>query len=227
MGKPKLEKFAELNTFPNVFHNFKHEDPELVNCHKQSVDLRSRWKSYFENNNPLVLELACGRGDYTVEMAKLYPDKNYIGIDIKGNRIWTGAKFALDNHLDNVAFIRSRIEYIDHFFGRNEVGEIWITFTDPFPRKGDEKRRLSHRRFLEKYAAIGKSGGTLHFKTDNKDLFEFSIEEAEAMNYEILQVLRDIYSLENLDPVLKIQTHYEKKHLKAGRKIYYFKFKFP
>ena len=225
MGKPKLEKFSELDSFPNVFQNYKYDNPTLINCHRNEVDLKSRWKStYFENNNPLILELACGKGDYTIQLAERFPESNFIGIDVKGNRIWAGAKYGLENHLDNVAFIRTRIEYIADFFEKGEVDEIWITFPDPFPRKGDKKRRLSNRRFLDIYKSICKTGGVIHFKTDNKPLFDYSIEEVTDEGYTVEEVVSDIYAQPDPDPVLRIQTHYEKMHLAEGRKIYYFRF---
>lgn len=225
MSKPKLEKFSEVNSFPNVFQNFSFDKPTLINCHQKEVDLKGKWKSLiFGNNNPLVLELACGKGDYTVHLAEKYRDNNFIGIDVKGNRIWTGAKYALDQKLDNVAFVRTRIENLESFFDKDEVDEIWITFPDPFPKKSDAKKRLSSRRFLKIYKNIATKGSTIHFKTDNKPLFDYSIESVEEQGNSINKIVEDIYGKVSVDPILLIQTYYEKMHIADGRKIYYFNF---
>jgi tRNA (guanine-N7-)-methyltransferase len=144
MSKPKLVKFAELATFPNVLRNVDFKNPALVDSNGEKKDLKGKWNhEFFQNTNPIVLELGCGKGNYTVELALRFPDKNFIGVDLKGNRLWTGAKRALELKLSNAAFIRTRIELLPHFFAENEVSEIWITFPDPYPKKSKaDKRRF-------------------------------------------------------------------------------------
>lgn len=227
MGKAKTPKLNAVATFPNVFQNPHFTNPLLVNHLQQQVDLKGRWRhEVFKNQQPIVLELACGKGDYTVALAKQYPDKNFIGIDVKGARIYTGAKTALEQQLNNVAFARMRIENILHFFDEGEIDEIWITFPDPFPKKGDAKRRLSAKPFLERYKKLLRPGSTVHFKTDDLPLFHFTLESVKEFGAQVTYYKEDIYS-GNFDfPELAIQTHYEKQHLSNGRTINYLRFQF-
>ena len=225
-GKNKLKKFADLSTFSNVFQNHDIRQPELINSNEEIVEMKGRWnKDYFKNDHPLVLELACGKGEYTVGMAQQNPAINYMGVDIKGNRIWKGATDALDLKLDNVAFLRTRIEQIELFVAPNEVDEIWITFADPFLKKGKANRRLTSPPFLDRYRKILKPGGLVHLKTDEKRLSDFTLEVIEsdpATN--LLYYKEDIYS-EPLDfSELEIKTYYEKMHLVKGKTIKYLRF---
>jgi len=225
-GKNKLKKFADLSTFPNVFQNHDVRQPELVDYNDEKVEMKGNWKTdYFKNDHPLILELACGKGEYTVGMAQNNPDINYIGVDIKGNRIWKGATDAMDLKLKNVAFLRTRIEQIELFVGPNEVDEIWITFADPFLKKGKANRRLTAPPFLDRYRKILKPGGLVHLKTDEKQLSDFTLEvikEDPATN--LLYYKEDIYS-EPLDfPELEIKTYYERMHLVKGKTIKYLRF---
>ena len=180
MSKGKLEKFAEVATFPNVFElPFLFKSGDFV--------LKGKWHdNYFKNENPLVLELGCGKGEYTVGLAEKFPNKNFIGIDIKGSRLWRGAKFALENKMKNVAFVRTRIDHIEMVFAFAEVDEIWITFPDPQPQKTRERKRLTSPMFLNRYTKILKPGGILNLKTDNFQLYEYSKQIAEEMNFKIL-----------------------------------------
>lgn len=221
MGKNKLQRFKEIAGFDHVF-----EQTDFQN--RESGELRGHWNSaVFGNMNPIVLELACGKGEYTVELAGLYPERNFIGIDIKGARIWKGAKRVLERELNNVRFLRIYIDHLATYFGEAEVDEMWITFPDPYPRKSNRSKRLSSPKFLAIYRNILKRGGTIHFKTDSDKLFEYTRQILEAEKYMVLDLVRDVYSERPDDPLLTIQTYYEKKHLAAGKKIKYVKFKLP
>ena len=222
-GKKKLVRFEQLATMPNVYQNFNILKPALVNSEGEAVDLRNQWsEGHFQNNNPLILELACGGGEYTVALAERYPNTNFIGIDIKGARIWKGANIALENMQNNIAFCRIRIEQIAMFFGK-EVDEIWITFPDPFYKK--ERRRLTHPNFLNLYRKILKDGGIVHLKTDDDMLFEFTMETLEQENIEIIYSSDNIYDKPLYNNDLEIKTAYEKMHLKNEKTIKYVKFK--
>ena len=224
--KNKLRKFAEIISFPNVFECYNVQQPALVGQDMEPIDLRGRWRTaYFKNPNPITLELACGGGEYTVELAQRYPGRNFIGVDVKGNRIWKGAKKALEAGLANVAFLRTRIEIIEYFFAAGEVGEIWLTFPDPFPRQSKENRRLTSVFFLEKYRQILAPGGLVHLKHDNPEFYQFSLDTLAAdPRCRILYQNDDIYASELAFPELGIQTLYEKMHLADGRKIKYARF---
>lgn len=225
MGKPKLVKFAELATFPNVLRNIDFRKPSLVDNLGNEKDLKGRWNSeFFKNRNPIVLELGCGKGDYTVEMAARYPEKNFIGIDLKGNRLWTGAKRALEMKLANAAFIRTRIELLPFFFSENEVTEIWITFPDPYPKRSKADKRLTSAFFLGKYRLFCKNDAVIHLKTDAPALFQFSVEVASQPPCNILNLIEDVYANDLPQGELAIQTYYEKMHLAEGRTIRYLKF---
>lgn len=222
----KLQKFAELLTFPNVYENYNPKNPQLVGLNGQEVDLKGKWRElHFKNDHPLTLELACGRGEYTLDLARRYPEQNFIGVDVKGARIWKGAGIALDEKLDNVAFLRTRIEQIALFFETGEVDEIWITFPDPFLRKSKAKRRLTAPNFLKAYRQILKPGGLVHLKTDEPNLYEFSLEVlSEDPQVNMLYKDDDIYSKKLPFPELETKTYYEKMHLAEGKKIKYIRF---
>lgn len=226
MAKNKLKKFAALETFKNVFQNFNVQDPKLHGADGNEIDLKGKWNStHFKNENPLVLELACGHGDYTIELAKLYPNKNFIGVDIKGARIWSGANHALENNMNNVAFLRTRIEQIGLFFENNEIDEIWITFPDPFLRKSRASNRLTSPGFLSRYRTILKSNGIINLKTDSPELYAYTDEVLrEDEQVEILYQNPDIYKQPLDFPELEIKTYYEKKHLKINRLITFTQF---
>ena len=225
--KNKLRKFAEVLSFPNVYECYNVQEPQLVGTGMVPVDLKGNWgKTYFENDNPITLELACGGGEYTVALARIFPDRNFIGVDVKGNRLWKGAKTALDEGLKNVAFVRTRIEIINYFFAPNEVAEIWITFPDPFPRASKENRRLTSAFFLEKYRLILQAGGLVHLKHDDPDFYQFTLDTIAADEHNTLVLKNaDIYASDLPFPELGIQTLYESFHLAAGKTIKYVRFK--
>lgn len=223
----KLQKFAELLTFPNVYENFDPKRPQLVGVEGASVSLKGRWaKDHFGNARPIVLELACGRGEYTLGLARQNPERNFIGVDIKGARIWKGAKIALTQSIDNAAFLRTRIEQIALFFDPGEVSEIWITFPDPFLKKGKANRRLTAPRFLREYGKILKKEGLIHLKTDSPELYDFTMETlTETPRIEVLYHDDDIYKKTLPTPELELKTYYEAMHLAEGRKIKYVRFR--
>lgn len=211
VGKDKLKRFAELETFSNVF--------QLNN------EMKGKWNAeYFKNNNPLVLELGCGRGEYTVNMAKYFPNKNFIGIDIKGARIWRGAKTGIEENIKNMAFLRIQIEQIVDYFEAKEVDEIWITFPDPQPQISRERKRLTHDRFLEYYQQIMKPNGIVHLKTDNDGLYQYTMERLTDRKENIIKHSSDLYKETWLDEVLSIQTTYEKIYRDKGKNINYIQF---
>lgn len=215
MGKDKLRRFAEIATFDNVL--------EL----EDGKPFKGKWNTdKFKNDHPLVLELGCGKGEYTVNMARLFPDKNFIGIDYKGNRIWRGAKTAIEEGIKNVAFLRIQIEGIQDYFSEGEVSEIWITFPDPQPQISREKKRLTAPRFLEKYRLILQEKGILHLKTDNDDLHEYTFQKIEELGMVLHEKTEDLYKSALADEVLSIKTYYEKKYLKTDKNINYLKFSF-
>ncbi|MBI5914596.1 MAG: tRNA (guanosine(46)-N7)-methyltransferase TrmB [Bacteroidetes bacterium] len=222
----KLRKFAEVLAFPNVYENFDSSNPALTGENGQTIELKGKWNElHFKNANPITLELACGKGDYAVGLAQRFPDRNFIGVDIKGARIWRGAKTALELGLQNVAFLRTRIEQIALFFEENEVDEIWITFPDPFLRNSKSNRRLTSPMFLEQYRKFLKKGGLVHLKTDERLLHEFTLGVlAQQDNYEIRYHDDDIYANPLPLPELEIKTFYEKQHLAAGKTIKYIRF---
>ena len=216
MGKDKLRRFAEIDTFSNVFQ---------LDAGKP---FKGVWAGeFFKNNRPVVLELACGKGEYTVNLAQLFPDKNFIGIDYKGNRIWRGAKTALEENVPNVAFLRIQIENIVDYFAPGEVDEIWITFPDPQPQLSREKKRLTSPRFLEKYKQFLKPGGFINLKTDNDDFYAYTAEKIAELNLGLHIKTDDLYHSPYADEVLSIKTYYEKKYLKDNKNINYLKFSFP
>ena len=222
----KLLKFAEIQSFPNVYENPHTVNPQLLGVNGEEADLRGKWcEKHFKNSNPLTLELACGGGEYTVETARRFPARNFIGVDIKGARIWKGAKVALAENLDNAAFLRTRIEQIALFFDEGEVDEIWITFPDPFLKKGKANRRLTSPQFIAQYRKILKPGGILHLKTDDPTLYAYTVETLEnEAGCTILYHDDDIYTKPLPIPELDIRTYYEEKHLAVGRLIKYVRF---
>ena len=215
MGKDKLRKFAEIETFANVY--------EL----DAGKSLKGKWsKMHFKNDAPLVLELACGKGEYTVNLAQLFPEKNFIGIDYKGNRIWRGAKTAIEEGIENVAFLRIQIEQILDYFDADEVSEIWITFPDPQPQISREKKRLTAPRFLEKYKVILQESSPINLKTDNDDFYAFTLETIEQLGLKLHVRTEDLYRSDLVDEVLAIKTYYEKKYLAHDKNINYVRFSF-
>lgn len=221
----KLKKFNEILSFTNVYENYDPNNPRLMADETTEVDLKGKWRQdHFKNDNPIVLELACGRGEYTLALGEANPNINYIGVDVKGARIWQGATRATDQGLNNVAFLRTRIEQIGLFFGENEVDEIWITFPDPFLKEGKTNRRLTSHPFLERYKPILKEGAMINLKTDDPTLYEFTQETfAECEFLDVTYDKDDIYS-EVLDfPELEYKTYYENMHLKNGLTIKFIK----
>jgi len=215
VGKDKLRRFAEVGNFENVLQ---------LDAGKP---LKGQWGSgFFKNDNPVVLELACGKGEYTVNLARLFPGKNFIGIDYKGNRIWRGAKTALEDGVENVAFLRIQIENLLDYFGPGEVDEIWITFPDPQPQVSREKKRLTSSRFLNKYKLVLKPGGFINLKTDNDALHVYTAEKIAETGMNLHIKTEDLYHSEFADEVLSIKTYYEKKYLLSNKNINYLKFSF-
>ena len=225
--KNKLQKFADLLTFPNVYENFEPGTPDLVHSEDEDVQMAGLWnQKHFKNNNKITLELACGGGEYTVALARMFPDRNFIGVDIKGARIWKGARVAVNENLSNAAFLRTRIEYIKLYFEKGEVDEIWITFPDPFLRDSKVNRRLTSPYFLGQYRNILKENGLIHLKTDSPELYDFTVNESipEVDFVELLVHDSDIYAKERIMPELEIKTFYEQKHLENGLTIKYVRF---
>lgn len=225
MGHKKLKKFAEVATFPNVFQ------PSGSIGDKMDFPLKGRWNAeYFKNDNPIILELGCGKGEYTIGLAKRFPDKNFIGMDVKGARLWRGAKIAVDDKMPNVAFVRNRIDFIESYFGPNEVSEIWIPFPDPYPQKGKTEKRLMSASFVRRYRNLCKPGAIIHFKSDNEALYEFAMEQVKEHKYKLLAHTDDVYANapklgnDREELLTGIQTYYEGTFLKQGKKIHYVEF---
>lgn len=212
MGQKKLIRFEAIKNFKNVF-----EYPQ---------DKKGRWHEFFENTHPITLELACGKGEYTIGLAKMYPERNFIGIDLKGNRIWRGAKTALDENLQNVAFLRTQIDKINDYFESGEVSEIWITFPDPQLRKSKLRKRLTHPKFLRLYKNILQSGESVHLKTDSPDLYEFTRTVLEMYDLKTLEANDDVFGNQSVEikPELKIKTYYESLDIAGSNKIHYLQF---
>lgn len=217
MVKKKLIRFAENFTFE---HMFQQSYDELM----EGFRLKGKWhREYFRNDHPIILELGCGKGEYTVGLAREYPQKNFIGIDIKGARLWKGGKAIQQEKLGNAAFIRTKIDLIEHFFNPGEVEEIWITFPDPQRKK--ERKRLTSPRFLARYAKIMKEEGIVHLKTDSTLLFEYTRDILEDLELEILFSTYDLYSSSYDGPATEIRTFYEEMFVKEGVSIKYLEFK--
>lgn len=224
MAKNKLRRFREMKEWSNVF------EPTLSLENKEEFELKGKWnKHYFQNENPIVLELGCGKGEYAIGLAKHYPNKNFIGMDIKGARIWVGAKDAVENGIENVAFLRSKIDFITTYFAPGEVDEIWLTFSDPQPLK--PRKRLTSKSFIDRYREVLKPGGIIHLKTDSDLLFESTLEEIEEHGYNCLEKTWNLYGElpDNLDArtkdILHIKTHYENLFTAKGFDIKYCQFK--
>ena len=223
MSKGKLEKFADMEKFSNVFqypYNIVEQIP---------FEMKGHWNEvYFHNMNPIILELGCGRGEYTVELAKLYPECNFIGVDIKGARMWTGATQALNEGLKNVAFLRTNIEIIDRFFASDEVSEIWLTFSDPQMR--NVHKRLTSTFFMQRYRNFLTDGGIIHLKTDSTFLFFYTTYMIEHNHLPLIFQTEDLYGCEMNDitkKILSIQTYYESQWISRGLNIKYLKFNLP
>jgi tRNA (guanine-N7-)-methyltransferase len=223
MSKNKIKRFADLHHFSNVYESFDPESDIVLIGPGKEQPMKGRWhEDCFKNNHPIILELACGRGEYTVGLARRYPERNFIGVDIKGARMWKGATEALEGGLDNVAFMRTRIELLHNFFASGEVAEIWIIFPDPFLKK--ENRRLTSKQFLEIYKKVLRPGGIVQLKTDDDTLYDFTLQTwTENEDYELLYHKDDIYAAPLITEDLNIKTYYEGKHLNAGKKIKYLK----
>jgi len=223
MGKNKIARFEENKILPNVIQPTREE--ALNQFH-----LKGKWKKeIFINENPIVLELGCGKGEYSVGLAKSFPEKNFIGIDIKGARFWFGAKEAVENNINNVAFLRTQIELVDYFFEENEVDEIWITFPDPQIKYRRTKHRLTHPDFLNRYKKILKPGGIIHLKTDSEFLHGYTLGLLQGLGYEILTAHHDIYGAPEYEPntplLREVRTYYEELFSAKGKTITYIKFR--
>jgi tRNA (guanine-N7-)-methyltransferase len=219
VGKNKLARWTEFGSYDNVIQ------PQIGEVAGKDHPIKGQWNSgLFKNNNPIVLELGCGKGEYTVGLAEKFPDTNFIGIDIKGARMWRGARTANELNLPNVAFLRTRIEFINSFFSSDEVDEIWITFPDPHPGGRNSNKRLTSPWFLNSYRLLLKDKGLIHLKTDNKELYEFTLKTIACNNIEIISSTSDLYSGPG-NNILSIRTHYEKIFLAAGMKITYVSFR--
>ena len=220
MGKDKLKRFREIDAYSHVLQ------PSFEEAYRNDHKLKGRWaKDFFQNNNPLVLELGCGRGEYTVALAKKFPGKNFIGIDIKGARIWRGAKDSKEENLKNVAFLRTRIETITSFFGTGEVEEIWITFPDPQIKQRRAKKRLTGPWFLNMYKTFLGEPGIVHLKTDSSELYDYTRRVILKNKLTILKSIPDLYEKPAGDEILEIRTYYEKMFLDKGKKIAYLAFR--
>lgn len=236
MSKGKLEKFAEISNMPCVFQNRNWQTSGLNDHTGAEVEMKGKWRSdFFQNDHPLILELACGYGEYTMAIAERYPNLNVIGIDVKGNRIWRGARYVTDNGLKNAAFIRTQIEQLTDFFDTEEVSEIWLTFPDPRKEHRRSRKRLTAPRYLQLYRQILQKEGLIHLKTDSTLLYEYSIETLEEEKCHILEDYRDVYAANqqhnlaatdrNFDLATSVKTRYEKIHTELGETIKYVRFR--
>ena len=210
MPKKKLQRFAELDTLANV-------------AQISQNDIKKKLQGFL-TEKPLILELGCGRGEYTISLAKQYPEKQFIGVDIQGERLWFGAKYALEKKLKNVMFLRLQVENLAEYFENNSITEIWITFPDPFPRKRQIKKRLTSPRFLELYQQTLEKDGSVHLKTDDFNLFTYSQESVKDFGEQILEKIDNNHSDNHKGLHLDTKTYYEKIHLQGGKAIYYLKF---
>ncbi len=212
MGQKKLIRFNAIKSFPNVL-----EYPE---------NMAGQWQQHFGNQQPLVLELACGKGEYTVNLARMFPEKNFIGVDVKGNRIWAGAKKCLEEKLPNAAFLRTQIGMLPKYFAPGEVSEIWITFPDPQLRTSRAKKRLTHPVFLRAYQQVLQTGGRIHLKTDSPDLYRFTKTVIEHSGLSCVTDYDNVYAQSD-DPVLHIKTHYEALDIAGSNRVFYLQFTLP
>jgi tRNA (guanine-N7-)-methyltransferase len=213
MGQKKLQRFAEVSTFTNVL-----QYPE---------NMSGNWKNFFHNNNPITLELACGKGEYAVGLGRLFPERNFLGVDLKGNRIWVGAKKAIQEKLTNVGFVRTQIDRIATYFAPGEVSEIWLTFPDPQLRTSKARKRLTHPKFLRLYQQILKAGGTVHLKTDSPSLYRFTKWVIELYDLTVVQDIDDVYASATVSETLQIKTHYESLDIAQSNRVHYLQFILP
>ncbi|MDB5231605.1 MAG: trmB [Chitinophagaceae bacterium] len=211
MGQKKLHRFAEILEFPNVF-----QYPE---------NMKGNWNNYFKNAHTITLELACGKGEYALGLGRMKPQANFIGVDVKGNRLWKGARTALAENLDNVAFLRTQIDQIEEYFSKDEISEIWITFPDPQLRLSKMKKRLTHPKFLRMYQQFLQADGIIHLKTDSPDLYHFTSEVIKLYELEIVDDTENIYGEPDIKPELKIKTHYEALDIAQSNRIHYLAFR--
>ncbi len=216
-NKNKLAKFAESAKFPNMFQPTYEEV-------KDGYAMQGKWRSdFFKNSNELVLELGCGKGEYSVGLGRKYPNRNFIGVDIKGARMWRGCKTSVEEGLQNVAFLRQKIQLIANMFAEEEVDELWITFPDPQPKVA--KRRLTSPQYMERYAKILKPGGIINFKTDSEPLFDYTLEMIEEYGHELIVSVKDLYSADGFEEVKAIKTYYEKLFNDQGYDINFMQFR--
>ena len=219
MGKNKISRFAELKTFSNVIES------DIDEVFTKNHRLKGKWSNeIFENNKPIILELGCGKGEYTIKLAEKYPDKNFIGIDIKGARMWVGARHAIEYGLKNVLFLRTKIEFISSFFKNEEIDEIWITFPDPQETRNRKNKRLTSSFFLNKYKCFLKRDGIINLKTDNSKLFNYTLNLAKKNNFKILTWTNNLYHSDHIDKTHEIKTFYEQMFLNEGKPIHYIQF---
>lgn len=220
MGKNKLEKFADMASYPHVFE-YPYSAVDNV-----PFDMKGKWhKEFFKNDHPIVLELGCGRGEYTVGLGKMFPEKNFIAVDIKGARMWTGATESLQAGMKNVAFLRTNIEIIERFFAEGEVSEIWLTFSDPQMKKAT--KRLTSTYFMERYRKFLQPNGIIHLKTDSNFMFTYTKYMIEANRLPVEFMTEDLYHSDLVDDILGIKTYYEQQWLDRGLNIKYIKFRLP
>jgi tRNA (guanine-N7-)-methyltransferase len=241
LGKNKLARWNELKSWTNVIEPEISSvvenrapcdnDPDRFpswNVTVKDHPVKGRWKSeIFKNSNPVVLELGCGRGEYTTGLSIRFPGKNFVGVDIKGARLWRGAKTSNELNLQNTAFLRTRIEFINSFFGRDEADEIWITFPDPHPGMRNANKRLTSPWYLNSYRKFVRDNGIIHLKTDNTELFEYTLKVIRNNKLELLASTKDLYAENYPDDILSIKTHYEQIFLSTGLKICYLSFRLP
>jgi len=213
MAQKKLMRFEAIKSFPNVL-----QYPEGI---------AGKWKEHFSNDRPITLELACGKGEYAVGLAKLYPQRNFIGVDLKGNRIFVGAKKCLEEKISNVAFLRTQIDKIGNYFEKNEVDEIWLTFPDPQLRKSKAKKRLTHPKFLRLYQQILPDKGLIHLKTDSPDLFDFTLMVIDMYKLQLHERIDNVYAQPKITEELNIKTYYESLDIAQSNRIHYLCFSLP
>lgn len=211
MAQKKLVRFAEIETFANVLQYPK--------------DMQGNWHAFFKNSNPITLELACGKGEYAVGLGRMYPQRNFIGVDVKGNRIWKGAKTSLQDGLNNVAFLRTQMDRVTEYFAKDEVQEIWITFPDPQLRLSKIKKRLTHPKFLRLYKQFLQAGGLVHLKTDSPVLYGFTKAVIQLYGLELVEDNNNVHASANISAELKIKTHYESLDIAGSNKVHYLCFK--